>query len=408
MDVLRPDLVVKKRRLRMLVLLAAVAALVTATVMILGFEPAPPSVKRDAVWIGTVERGELVRQVRGSGHLEPEEVRWIILAHPGDYVSAEETVVVLSNPEVVQAAAVAAGALRRTEAELDSLRAELRSGELNDQASAAAIAAEYEQALLRAEADRELAEKGLISTITLKVSESMASSLATRTRLEHERTHSMTLAHKAQLEAKLAQVEQERALYRLRQQQLEALSVQAGLTGVVQEIPVEVGQQVAAGTIVARLAAKDRLKAVLRLPATEAQDVTIGQPAAIDTRHGVVGGTVERINPRVEEGAVLVEVPLHDAVPRGARPDLSIDGTVELEHISDTVYVARPVFGKEHAETSLYRLDKDGSCAELVRVQLGRSSDTAIEVVEGLDPGDQVVLSDMTRWHEHDRICLDH
>jgi len=416
MDVLRVGVVEQKKRRRLWISAVVVFAVVIVVFLVSRLEPAAPSVDRDTVWLGTVELGSMLRQVRGNGTLVPEEVRHIpartwgrveqILADPGARVEADTVLLVLSNPEVEQQAIDAQSALRRAEAEFESLHVDLMSRELDHRADAAAVDAEYLQARLRAEADGELSDRGLISHIDLEISRSVSGALATRCDIERQRLEMTVRANRARLQAKEAEVAQQRAMNDLRQEQLHSLQVRPGLAGVVQEIAVEIGQQVEPGGSLARVAEPTRLKAELRVPATQARDVQVGQAAIIDTRNGTVPGIVVRIDPAVREGTVLVEVRLDGALPRGARPDLNVDGTIEIEHLEDVLFVGRPAFGQEGATVGLFRLLEDGNHATRATVKLGRSSVSTIEVIEGLKAGDQVILSDTSRWDDHDRIRL--
>lgn len=416
MDVARVGVVEQKRRKKWIIAAAATVAIVVVTVVIAGLEPAAPSVDRDTLWIGTVERGEMLRQVRGHGTLVPENIRWIgapsvgtierIAVLPGARVEPSDILLELSNPEVEQAAHDAISALKRAEAELESLRVSLLSEELNHQADAAAVEANFVQASLDAEANRELAEKGLISSIHLRASEALAESIATRREIEKKRLKMTAQANAAQLEAKRAEVEQQRFLTKLRTDQLSSLKVRAGLAGVVQEIPVEIGQQVILGFNLARVADPSRLQAELRVPATQAKDLVLGQKVMIDTRNGIVPGVLARIDPAVRDGSVAVDVRIDAPLPEGARPDLTIDGTVEIERLDDVLFVGRPVHAQEDATIGLFRLDPDERHATRVTIRLGKSSVSTVEVQEGLQPGDQVVLSDTSRWDDYDRIRL--
>ncbi len=394
-----------------------ILAAVAVSVALARLEPAAPSVERDTVWIGVVERGPMLRQVRGNGTLVPEELRWIpartsgrveqILVQPGERVASDDVLLELSNPEVEQAALNARSVLKRADANLNALRVKLASSQLNHQAAAAAVESDYVQATLRAEANRELAERGLISSINLKISEALAESLATRRRLEQERLAMTSEANQAELDAETAEVERQQTMYQLRSDQEDSLKVRAGLAGVVQEVPIEVGQQVAPGASLALVAEPSKLKAELRIPATQARDVQVGQAATIDTRNGVIPGVVARIDPAVREGTVTVDVNITGPLPRGARPDLSVDGTIEIERLDDVLYVGRPAFGQEGATLGLFRLGPDGVHAMRAQVSVGRSSVKTIEVISGLNEGDQVILSDTSRWDEYDRIRLE-
>ncbi len=416
MDILRKGIVEKKRRNRWLMIAAGVVAVAAVTVALAGLDPAAPAVDRDTVWIGTVERGSFERQVRGHGTLVPESLRWIqaqttgrvevVHVKPGHRVEADGVILELSNPEVTRSAIDAENALLRAEAELESLRMTLVSSELDQRARVAELDAEYTRVALEAEANRELNEKGLVSEITLRSSEAMAQALATRQEIEAQRLEMNPKANRAFLAAKEAEVEQHRALYRLRADQLDALAVRAGIAGVVQEVPVEIGQQVAAGTMLARVAEPTHLQAELRVPATRARDVRPGQTVSVDTRNGIVDGTVTRIDPSVQEGSVMVEVRLDGALPEGARPDMAVDGAIQIELLTDVLYVGRPVQSQENATIGLYRLEADDKHALRVSVKLGSSSVDAIEIVDGLDEGDQVILSDTSRWDDNERIRL--
>ena len=416
MDILRTGITEKKRRNRWLIAAAGIIAVTAVTVAVASLEPAAPAVDRDTVWIGTVERGSFERQVRGHGTLVPEDLRWvqartdgrveIIHLEPGHEVSANDVILELSNPEVERAAIDAENALRRAEAELESLRVTLISSELDQRARTAEVNADYIRASLQAEANRELSEKGLVSNIQLRSSEVMAEALATRQEIEGQRLEMNAEANSAFLAAKRAEVEQQRALYRLRAEQLDALAVRAGIAGVVQEVPVEIGQQVAPGTMLAKVAEPTHLQAELRVPATRARDVQPGQMVSVDTRNGLVEGTVTRVDPSVQEGSVMVEVRLDGALPDGARPDMAVDGAILIEHLTDVLYVGRPVQSQENATIGLYRLEADGKHALRTRVELGRASVDTIEITAGLNEGDRVILSDTSRWDDNERIKL--
>jgi HlyD family secretion protein len=416
MDVVRTGVVESKRRRRWFIAAAGVSAVVLVTVAVANLDPAAPGVDRDTVWIGTVERGTLVREVRGHGTLVPVNLRFVqaqtagrvdmVFVDPGARVAADDVLLELTDPEVEREAVDAESALRRAEAELESLRVTLLSTQLDQRAEAAAVEAEYVRATLQAEADRELSERGLISDIHRRSSEALAEALATRREIEVQRLEITAQGNRALLDAKLAEVEQQRALHRLRARQLDALSVRAGIDGVVQEVPVEIGQQVTAGTMLARVAEPTRLEAEVRVPATRARDVRPGLAVSVDTRNGLVRGTVARVDPSVREGTVTVEVRLDGELPEGARPDLAVDGTIEIERLDDVLFVGRPVQSQERATVGLYRLEPDGDHALRVQVELGRASVDTIEILRGLEEGDRVILSDSSRWDDHDRIRL--
>jgi HlyD family secretion protein len=415
-DILRPELKVQKRRRRWVVGSAVAVGVVVVTVALGRLEPAAPTVERATVWIGKVERGEMLRQVRGTGTLVPEQVQWIPaetsgrverrLVEPGAVVTSDTVILELSNPQVEQEALDAESRQRIAEAELLNARAQLESQAMTLRAELARADSEAQQARLQAEANEELAKDGLVSAVELKLARARAESLTTRATIEQERQGVFAGAAAAQVAAKLAEVEQTRALAALRRRLRDSLRVTAGIAGVLQEVAVEVGQQVTPGATLARVAEPSHLMARLRVPATQARDIVVGQGTAVDTRNGIVAGTVARIDPSVREGTVTVDVTLAGELPRGARPDLAVDGTVEIERIADAVFVGRPAFGQEHATVGLFRIEPDGSHARRVQVKLGRSSVNTIEVVEGLAPGDEVILSETSRWDEFDRIKL--
>ncbi len=416
MDFLRTGIAEKKRRNRWLMAAAGTVAVAAVTFAVASLDPAAPAVDRDTVWIGTVERGTFEQKVRGHGRLVPENLRWvqarttgrveIVHVEPGRRVAADGVILELSNPEVERSAIDAENALRRAKAEMDSLRVTLISKELDQRARVAEVDADSIRASLQAEANRELFDKGLISDIQLRSSEAVAQALATRQEIEVQRLTMNAEGNRALLAAKRAELEQQRALYRLRTEQLNALAVRAGIAGVVQEVPVEIGQQVAPGTMLAKVAEPTRLKAELRVPATRARDVRPGQKVSVDTRNGLVDGTVTRVDPSVQEGSVMVEVRLDGALPNGARPDMAVDGAIQIERLTDVLYVGRPVQSQENATVGLYRIEDDGKHARRVRVELGRASVDTIEIVEGLREGDRVILSDTSRWDDNERIRL--
>jgi HlyD family secretion protein len=416
MDVMRPPEVLKRKKRRRLIQGAAVVvALLVTTLGLARLKPAAPSVERATVWVDTVKRGPMLRQVRGMGTLVPEEIRWIpsltdgrlerIVVQPGSAVKTDTVILEFSNPELELQALDAAAAFRSEQANLTELQVRLASQRLDQEASAARVKAEFEQNRLRAETDRQLAEQGLVADLNRKLSELTANESAERHRLEQKRLAIAGEAVEAQLAVQRAKVEQARALANLRRGQVEALKVRAGLDGVLQQLGVEVGQQVAPGTNLARVAQPSRLKAVIRIPETLARDVQIGQPTDVDTRNGHIEGKVARIDPSVQNGTVGVDIALTGGLPKGARPDLTVDGTIELERLADVLYVGRPAQQAEGL-VSLFRMEQDGVHASRAKVQLGRASVSTVEVVEGLNVGDQVILSDTSAWDGHDRIRL--
>lgn len=417
MDIPRPN-AARRRRTRQLVMAGSAALFVLATTLgVSRLKPAAPSVARAAVVLDTVKRGPMVRQVRGLGTLVPEEIRWIpaatdgrverVVVQPGTRVEADTVLVELSNPEVELRAIEAESQLRAAVAAYNDLRVRLQSQRLDQEAAAARVEAEMQQARLRAEADEELARQGLVAEMNRKISRSAADELANRVGIEGKRLAIGREAIAAQLQVQAAEVEQRRALARLRQQQLASLRVRPGLAGVLQQVGVEVGQQVTPGTNLARVAQPDRLKAVIRVPETQARDLALGQPAAIDTRNGIVAGRVARMDPAAQNGTVTVDVSLEGPLPRGARPDLTVDGTIDIDRLTDVLYVGRPAQGPVEGQSTLFRLEPDGVHASRVPVRLGRASVTLVEILDGLAAGDQVVLSDTSAWEKADRIRIE-
>jgi HlyD family secretion protein len=418
MDIARPDVGKSRRRNRLLITVAAIVALATVTLGLSRLKPAAPSVDRSVQLIDTVKRGPLLRQVRGSGTLVAEEVNWIpavtegrvekIFIHPGTTatVRADSVLLELSNPELTLAASDASLNLKGAEAEYTDLRVRLESQLLTQEAGAAQVEAEYHQAKLQAEADTELGKSGLVSALNVKLSNVKADELANRSEIEKKRLEIAEESNRAQLAVQESKVDQFRAAAELKRSQLEALRVRAGRDGVLQQLPVEVGQRVTPGTILAKVAEPGRLKAELKIAETQAKDIQIGQSATIDTRNGIVPGKVIRMDSASQNGTVTVDVRMEGDLPKGARPDLSVDGAIELENLKDALFVGRPAFGQENSTVGIFRLDEDGRGASRVQVKLGRSSVTSIEIVEGLKAGDQVILSDTSAWDAFDRIRL--
>ena len=415
MDIPRPDVAKKKKIRRIIYTGTGLLAVLVITVALSRLEPAAPSVNRATVYLDTVKRGSMLRQVRGPGTLVPEEIRWISARTdgrierrvlPGIKVKADTILLEMSNPELEQAAMDAKFQLLAAEAEFVDLKVQLKSQFLNQRADAANVQAEYHQATLQAEADEKLREDGLVGDLIVQLSRVRAKELAIRHELEQERLEIASESVEAQLAARRARVEQFRALAELRDEQVRALKVRAGIDGVLQQVPVEEGQQVTPGTILAKVAQPDKLKAELRIAETQAKDVEVGQKAIIDTRNGLIEGEVIRVDPAVQQGTVQVDVALIGPLPKGARPDLSVDGTVELERLVDILYVGRPAYGQAESTIGLFRILEDGKTAVRVQVQLGRSSVSTIEIVQGLNESDQVILSDTSAWDSYDRIRL--
>ncbi|HEY0946596.1 MAG TPA: HlyD family efflux transporter periplasmic adaptor subunit [Opitutaceae bacterium] len=416
MDIPRPDQSKAKRKKRILLGAAAVVGLAAVTFALAQLQPAAPTVERNLVWVDTVKRGPMVRQVRGLGTLVPEDVRWIaartqgrvdkIVIRPGAIVTPDSVILELVNPDVTQAAEDAQSSLVAAEAELVNLKVQLERQLLEAESAAASAKATYEQARLRAEVNEDLFKDGLVSPLELRLSKVTAEEAATRHGIEQKRFAFSKDSIGPQLAVKQAEVDRARATARLRKADADALFVRAGVAGVLQAVPLEIGQQVQPGTNLARVADPAKLKAEVRIAETQARDIQIGQIAMIDTRNGIAEGRVSRVDPAVQNGTVLVDVSLEGELPRGARPDLSVDGTIELERLDDVIFVGRPAFGQERSTVGIFKLDTSGVYAARTQVQLGRSSVNSIEILGGLQPGDRVILSDMSQWDSNERIKL--
>ena len=417
MDIARPDLARKRKRWHSFYTVAALTAVAVITVGVSRLEPAAPRVDRDTIYLDTVQRGPMVRQVRGTGTLVPEQIRWIsastdgtverIVIRPGALVVPDTIIVELSNPELEQTALEARLNLDAAEARYSNRQVEVERDILNQQATLATTEAQLKTARLQADADEQLFDQGLVSSLELQKSQAAVQEYDTRFRIELERLQMATDTVEAQLAVEQAEVDRLRTLYELRQQQLVDLHVRAGMHGVLQQVPLDEGQRVTAGTNLARVGDPTVLKAELRIAETQAKDIQIGQSAAVDTRNGVIPGHVIRIDPAVDNGTVTVDVALDGELPRGARPDLTVDGTIELERMDDIIFVGRPVFGQEESVVSLFKVEQDGTHASRTRVSLGRASVNTIEVLEGLQPGNRVVLSDMSTWDQFDRVRIE-
>ena len=394
---------------------AGLLAVGLVSVVLARLKPAAPTVERATVWVDTVKRGPMIRQVRGSGTLVPEEIRWIpattlgrverIILRPGAQVTAGTVILELSNPELQQSVKEAELAHQSAQAAFQNRKAELESSLLSQQSNVAGIEAKYKSALMTLEANEQLAKDGLISAITHKQSRAAVEELKNQLDIERKRLEMTQLGIKSQIAPQEADVNQRRAAYDLRLRQLEDLKVKSSMDGVLQLVPVEVGASVQPGANLARVANPHNLKAELRIAETQTKDITLGLPAEVDTRNGVVKGRVSRIDPASANGTVGVDVILEGPLPAGARPDLSVDGTIRLELLDNVIHVGRPAFGQENSTVGLFKVGADGE-ATRVNVKLGRSSVNTIEIIEGLQPGDQVILSDMSSYDEYSRIKL--
>jgi HlyD family secretion protein len=419
MDIARPEFKRIKRRRQLIGLGIGIVCLAAVTVAVSRLKPAAPEVERSTVWTDTVKRGAMLRQVRGLGTLIPSQefIRQIpaeteatvvrIRMLPGSQVKADTILLEMSNPQVEQAAVDANLQLKAAEAEYQSLHVTLQSNLMNQKAGAATVNADYSQAKLQADTDKALFDLGVISGLAYKNSKSRSDELTTRNDIEGERLDINQKAIESQLAEQQAKVDQIRALAELKQKQLDALKVRAGIEGVLVDLPLQVGQHVLPGAMLAKVVQPDHLIAELKVAETQARDVQIGQPGLVDTHNGTVSGTVMRVDPAVQNGTVTVDVKLTGELPKGARPDLSVDGTIDLEKLTDVLYVGRPAFGQESSTISLFKLDVDGKGAVRVPVKVGRASVNSIQVLEGLHEGDTVILSDMSRNDNTDRIRLD-
>ncbi len=379
-------------------------------------KPADPNVDRATVWIDTVKRGPMLRQVRGLGTLVPLDIRWVPavtegrvevrLVQPGAHVKADTIILELSNPQLQQETLNAEWDWKAAQSSYTDLKVKLERDQLTQEADTARIQSEYSQAVLRHQADAVLAKDGLVPELTVRLEKETADQLANRLQIEKKRLEINRDSVRAQLAVQQTRVEQLKAVYDLKKSNLDQLKVRAGVAGVLQLVPVEEGQRVAVGANLARVADPNKLKAELKIPETQAKDVQIGQVASIDTRNGIIPGHVIRIDPAVQNGTVTVDVALEGILPAGARPDLSVDGTIVLEELKDVVYVGRPVQGQPDSQVGLFKLESDGKHASRVTVKLGRSSVNTIEIRDGLKPGDQVILSDMSAQDGYDRIKL--
>jgi len=417
MDIPRPEFRQKKRTRQIVYGAIGIAVVAALSVVLARLEPAAPSVPRASVWIDSVRAGEMLRQVRGPGKLVPREFRWIpaqtagrverVLVQPGAAVEPETVLVDMSNDDLLQQTEEARFAFEASKADLADTELRLKTQQLDQRAAVGVAKAEYEGARLQAEAEKELSEEGIVPVIQYKRSELLTEQLKLRLEIEEERLGQFSATMEAQLAAQRARVDQARNAYQRRVDQVSQLQVVAGMQGVVQEVQVEEGQRLELGANIARVARPDELQAELRIPETQARDVQLGQHVDVDTRNGIVKGIVMRIDPAVQGGTVQVDVELHGPLPRGARPDLSVDGTIEIERLEHAVFTGRPAYGQADSTIGLFKLVEDGDYAVRVPVQIGRTSVNEVEIVQGLELGDQVILSDTSSWDDYDRIRLD-
>jgi len=416
MDVPREGVAAKKRKRRILIISASAVGLILATFALSRLKPAAPSVDRSSVWIDTVKRGPMVRQVRGLGTLVPEEIRWIpantegsvekILIWPGTKVEPGDVILELTSPELEQSAHEAESKAKAAEAELATMRATLQREYLDQESKTTAAHSAYEQARMERQTNDQLAKNGLVADLVYKTSKIKEEECQKGAEIEQKR---LAFAHDSiepQLASKQAAVDQANQLAKLKLDQVEALHVKAGMAGVLQQLPIQIGQRVKIADNLARVADPSKLKAQIKIAETQAKDIQPNQQATIDTRNGVVKGHVKRVDPAVEQGTVTVDVAFDEELPKGARPDLSVDGTIELERLDNVVFVGRPAFGQENNTVGMFKLVAGSNEAVRTPVKLGKSSVNTIEILSGLNPGDQVILSDTSAWDSHERIRL--
>ena len=416
MDIQRPSNARAKKIRRIAYGTVALIIIGGVTYGLSKLRPAAPSVDRATIWPDEVKRGPMLREVRGLGTLVPEDIRWIPaqtdsrverwVLRPGAIVKPDSIIMELSDPTLQREALDAEFQLKGAEAEYANLKVQVDSDLMNQKANEAAVRSDFEQAHLQHEVDEKLFKEGIGSDHVRNLSRVKEEQLAIRLKLETERTAVAADSAKARLAAQQAKIDEQKALYQLKRSQVDALHVRAGINGVLQLVPVDVGQHVTPGTNLARVADPKKLKAEIKIAETQAKDVLPGQIASIDTRNGVVNGHVSRIDPSVVNGTVTVDVTIDDPLPLGARPDLSVDGTVTLENLKDVLFVGRPVHGQPDSTIGIFKIIDDGSEAVRVNVKLGRSSVNTIEIVQGLKVGDKVILSDMSAWDNFDRIRL--
>ena len=415
MDIKRaPKSKIKKKIRNAIMIVVGIAAIGGITYGLTKLKPAAPTLDRSTAVIETVKRGEMVRDVRGNGTLVPEVTRWVpapadgriekILLKAGVEVDPSTVIAELSNPQLEQQAADTDLQVKAAQADLENLKVKLESDTMTQKAAIATINSQYSQAKLQLDADEVLGKQGLVADLTLKISRVTVQDLANRLKVEQERLAVSSKSTKAQLNAAASRLDQLKALATLKRQQVDELKVRAGSGGVLQQVLVTEGQQVTPGTNIARVADPASLKAVLRVAETQISGVRVGQPVIVDTRNGLIQGTVSRIDPAAREGTFEIDASLVGPLPPSARPDLSVDGTIELERLKDVLKVGRPAFGQAQQTIGMFVLSPDGSEAERRSVKLGRNSVSQIEILEGLKEGDQVIISDTTALDSYSRI----
>jgi HlyD family secretion protein len=415
-DIARPEAKRKKKIRRTIYIVAAVALIPLVTYALSKLKPAAPTVDSATVWTDTVKRGPMLREVRGLGTLVPETIRLIPAATdgqvvqrnllPGTPLKADTVILEMNNPELQQTALDAEYQMKGAEANLEQTKALLQNQLMDKRTQAASVSSAYHTAVLDKDTNEQLAANGLVSDLIYKKSQVVAEELAKQDELAQKEVETFSNSIASQVAVQQASLDQKRAMYNLKKSQLDQLKIRPGIDGVLQELDVEVGQKVLQGTVLARVAQPTHLKAALKIAETQAKDITIGQKASVDTHNGVIAGHVMRIDPAVVNGTVTVDVALDGALPQGARPDLSVEGTIELERLADVLYVGRPVHGEANSTVGLFKVIDDGGSAVRAQVQLGRTSVNTVEIVKGLQIGDKVILSDMSAWDNYDRVQL--
>jgi HlyD family secretion protein len=415
-DIARPEAKRKKKIRRTIYIAAAVVLIPLVTYALSKLKPAAPTVDSATVWTDTVKRGPMLREVRGLGTLVPETIRLIPAATdgqvvqrnllPGTPLKADTVILEMSNPELQQTALDAEYQMKGAEANLEQTKALLQNQLMDKRTQAASISSAYHTAVLDKDTNQQLAANGLVSDLIYKKSQVVADELAKQDELAQKEVETFSNSIASQIAVQQATVDEKRAMYNLKKSQLDQLKIRPGIDGVLQELDVEVGQKVTQGTVLARVAQPTHLKAQLKIAETQAKDITIGQKASVDTHNGIIAGHVMRIDPAVVNGTVTVDVALDGELPQGARPDLSVEGTIELERLADVLYVGRPVHGEANSTVGLFKVVDDGGAAVRVQVQLGRTSVNTVEIVKGLQIGDKVILSDMSAWDNYDRVQL--
>jgi HlyD family secretion protein len=413
MDVPRTTAPGQSKR-RAAIIAALVVVVVVAAVALAQMRPAGAPVTRSSVMTDTVKRGTLVRAIRGSGTLVPEQLRWVaaatagqvekILVQPGTRVTADTVILELSEPQQLQAAADAEWQLRGAEADYESLKASLELERLSQEAAHAQLRAELENARLRADSDAQMAKEGIVADLNRKMSATNLEQLQRRVAIDDHRLALNTASLQSRLAAQRAAVEMRRALYTLRKSEVDALRVRAGIDGVLQQTTVNVGQRVAAGAQLARVAQPEQLKAEIQIAEAQAKDVYVGAPAVIDTHNGLVAGVVSRIDPAARQGSVTLDIRITAPLPKGARPDLTVEANIELGRVADALNVARPVGAQEQSSGAVFKVIDGGRAAQRVHVTFGLASADSIQITQGLQVGDEIVVSDTSTWDQNERI----